>query len=226
MRGAMHALQAGAHFRQLPALWGRVHRCTVPLGGEVPDNGRRLHRGCGVHLDEGGCHGHGRRIRRGHLVEVWLGLRIGRLLVAGPLDLLPLHSHAELRTPAKEELMVVRACIRTLRESTEAVQVELPLEGRELGLSEVLGHDVLSEVLGLADQEGPAVRQPPDDVGVLAVQQLVQLFGERLRDAAGLLPHVRGRLRLVREVAVDVRHAPPPDGRRGGRPALLGRRGR
>ena len=57
--------------------------------------------------------------------------------MAGPLDLLPLHTHAEMRSAPKKEFMVVSSGIRTLRDATESVQIELTLKGSQLGLTKV-----------------------------------------------------------------------------------------
>jgi hypothetical protein len=56
-----------------------------------------------------------------------------------PLDFLPLHPQTKLWSPSQEELVVVRARVGPLRKSPKSIQVQLSLEGSQLGLSEVSG---------------------------------------------------------------------------------------
>ena len=51
-------------------------------------------------------------------------------------------------------------------ESDEAVQVELSLEGGQLGMLEVHGKYFRYELLGFVDEEGTAMRLPRNNVGV------------------------------------------------------------
>lgn len=124
-----------------------------------------------------------------------------------PLDLYPLHPHAQLRPAPQEELVVVRPRVGPARDPPKAVQVELPLEARELGLSEVIAHDVAGEFLGTADEEGPAVGQPGDDGGTsdgLDVEHGHELLGEGDGDAARFLADVLLGVGDGRVIVVDV----------------------
>jgi len=42
----------------------------------------------------------------------------------------------------------------------ESVEIQLPLERRELGLVEILGQDILDEFVSIIDDESLPVRQP------------------------------------------------------------------
>ena len=56
--------------------------------------------------------------------------------------------------------MVISPTVFTPCEAAEAIQVKLSLEGRELGLAEVLGHDNRDKLLGLVHEKGTPVRLP------------------------------------------------------------------
>ena len=130
----------------------------------------------------------------GHAVKVGLGVRIRRGPRPVALDLGPVDVLREERTAAEEQLVVVRAGIRTAGEALEAVKVELPLEAGELALVEVLGHDLVGELRGPVNEEGAAVRLPANDVGpslgLDARQHVVKADGEgRFYPPAGDVRH-------------------------------------
>ena len=72
-----------------------------------------------------------------HGIKIGFGLRIGWLFVPSPLDLLPLHAHAEVRSAPKKEFMVIGSGIRALCDATKAIQIELTLEGCQLCLTKI-----------------------------------------------------------------------------------------
>ena len=73
--------------------------------------------------------------------------------------------------------MVISPTVFTPCEAAEAIQVKLSLEGRELGLAEVLGHDNRDKLLGLVHEKGTPVRLPGNDtsqtVGFNSIQHFV-----------------------------------------------------
>mmetsp|Transcript_17584 Transcript_17584/g.38071 ORF Transcript_17584/g.38071 Transcript_17584/m.38071 type:complete len:229 (+) Transcript_17584:447-1133(+) len=82
------------------------------------------------------------------LVEIWFSLWVASGLVSGPLHPPPHHSASAQAHPSPQKgLVVVRSRVGTLsREPLEAIEVELPLERRELlHLGEIAGHDLGSE---------------------------------------------------------------------------------
>ena len=58
-------------------------------------------------------------------------MRVGRLLVTGPLDLLSIHAHAELRPSPKKKFMIVRSGIGPLRNTSKTIKIELALKRRQ-----------------------------------------------------------------------------------------------
>ena len=70
--------------------------------------------------------------------------------------------------------MVVSSTVRALGEALEAVEVELALEAGELGLLEVLGHDVIDKLLGLVHDKGTTVWLPGNDTGQTIRLNLVE----------------------------------------------------
>jgi hypothetical protein len=56
-----------------------------------------------------------------HDVKVGLGIGVGRLFVASPLDFLADHAHGESRTSSQKEFVVVGSCICPLGEAAKAV---------------------------------------------------------------------------------------------------------
>mmetsp|Transcript_8891 Transcript_8891/g.16413 ORF Transcript_8891/g.16413 Transcript_8891/m.16413 type:complete len:209 (-) Transcript_8891:504-1130(-) len=93
------------------------------------------------------------RAQRRHAVEVRLAVGTGRHPHSGALDSHPVDPVGEERLAPKEELVVVPAAVESGREAGEAVEIQLALEGRELRLLEVLGHDDLHELLRLVDDD-------------------------------------------------------------------------
>ena len=175
------------------------------LADEVADNDGRL----GGSGDRAG----GRIVEAGHGVEVWfgVGVRCGPGAVA--LDLGPLDVLGEEGTALEKELAVVRAGIRAAGDTLESVQIQLPLEAGELALIEVLGHDVVGELLRLVDEEGPSVGLPADDVGEAlrldAAEHVVQTDWEgRFDSASGDVRNDTGRIGGVIMVGVDDAAAP------------------
>jgi hypothetical protein len=57
--------------------------------------------------------------------------------VTGALDLLPYHALAEGGTPLEKERMIVGSAIGSLCDASKAVEIELPLKGREFSLAKV-----------------------------------------------------------------------------------------
>ena len=117
-----------------------------------------------------------------HGVEVGLVVGVARGLEPGALDPGPDDAPGKEGHAAEEVLVVVPARIAAAGETAEAVEVELTLEARQLGLVEVLGHDGIDELLGVVDGEGPSVGEPGDDVGQAVpldlIEEVVQLAGE------------------------------------------------
>ena len=75
--------------------------------------------------------------------------------------------------------MVVRPGLRPAADAGKAPPVQLAGEGGELGLLEVLAHELGGEAALLVDEKSSSVRQPPDDVVVaLVVEQLHEALGE------------------------------------------------
>ena len=60
-------------------------------------------------------------------------------------------------------LVIIRASIGPLSQPPEAVQIKLALKGGDLCLPKILMHYYFGKVLGLSNDESPAVRQPADD---------------------------------------------------------------
>ena len=77
-----------------------------------------------------------------HQIKVGFRLGVTWLLVTGSFDLLSGHALAKGRTSTKEHLVVVRSSIGAVRESSKAVEIELSLEARELGLFEMPVNDI------------------------------------------------------------------------------------
>ena len=77
--------------------------------------------------------------------------------------------------------MVIAASILPGSETTEAIQVELSLEARQLRLPKVFGHDCGDKLLGLVNDKAPSVRLPRDDV----IQPLLGHFGEHVVELVG-----------------------------------------
>ena len=106
------------------------------------------------------------------------------------LDLYPGHGIGQLRPSSEKVGVVISIAIGTLGYSLEAVQVELPLEGRILGLLKVLRHDQVDKVLLVVHDEATAVGLPRCDVlhpiCTVPLEHLVKLYGERLGDSVGL----------------------------------------
>jgi len=111
------------------------------------------------------------------------------------LDLLPHHPHTELRPAPQKQFVIIRTRISSLRNTSKAVQIQLPLEGGEFGLPKVFGHDLGRELFRFADDEGTAVGKPGDDDGGVGGgvgdgfggEHFVEFFREGFSDAAGFL---------------------------------------
>eukprot|EP00968_Pinguiococcus_pyrenoidosus_P023277 scaffold3685_cov242-Pinguiococcus_pyrenoidosus.AAC.12 len=89
-------------------------------------------------------------------------------------------------------------------EFAKAVEVELPLEAREVPVPEEVREDLVLEGLLVHDDKAAAVGRPPDGVAVRPAQDLVQLVREGLRRSAP--PRAWGRKiqDLLLELAGDV----------------------
>ena len=66
--------------------------------------------------------------------------------------------------------MVVGSHVLAPRDSLEAVQVQLPLEGLDPGVSEVPPKNLAGEPLVVEHLEGGSVADPPYDLGILMLQ--------------------------------------------------------
>jgi hypothetical protein len=124
----------------------------------------------------------------GHFVEIGLTLGAAGGLEASSLNLGADHLLAQVWLSAEEELVVVAAGIVTAGKTGESVEVELALERGQLGLTEVLGHDMVHELLWLVNNEAASVRLPGDNrgqtVGLDLIQHSVELQGEGNRDSS------------------------------------------
>ena len=77
-------------------------------------------------------------VQRVHQLSTYLCLRIRRLFVTGPLHLLSIHAHTKLRPTPQKKLVVVGSRIGSLGNAPKSIEIELTLERRQLGLSEIL----------------------------------------------------------------------------------------
>lgn len=69
----------------------------------------------------------------------------------------------------------------------------------------LLGHDVIGKLAGFADNKGPPVGKPADDIRVADhLQHLVKLFGKWLCHSPRFLARVVKVIRNLTKVAVDV----------------------
>mmetsp|Transcript_71795 Transcript_71795/g.191616 ORF Transcript_71795/g.191616 Transcript_71795/m.191616 type:complete len:249 (+) Transcript_71795:261-1007(+) len=80
-----------------------------------------------------------------------------------------------LLLPAHEELVLVLELGRFLRHLAEAVEVELPHEGREVAVLEVPWKHYLRESVGIVDNDGASLIAPPHQaVAGFVVQHLAE----------------------------------------------------
>ena len=56
--------------------------------------------------------------------------------------------------------MIVATTVVAFGETVESIQVELPLKACQLGLAKVVGHDVLSKILGFVNNEAASMVLP------------------------------------------------------------------
>ena len=98
-----------------------------------------------------------------------------------PLD--PFH---QMGIPSKEQLVIIRVGVGTLRDPLEAPPVHLPGKGRVLSLREVHPEDPLAELLLAQDLPRPAMRQPGYHVGeALVGEEPVEHGGKVVPPAGG-----------------------------------------
>mmetsp|Transcript_23151 Transcript_23151/g.55855 ORF Transcript_23151/g.55855 Transcript_23151/m.55855 type:complete len:296 (+) Transcript_23151:246-1133(+) len=143
------------------------------------------------------------------VVKVRLCPRIRHGTYPRALDLLPPHSHGEVATAGKKELVVVRARVQAPRDPFEAPEIQLASEGEELCLLEEPGQDLGCEDLGLLDDEGAAVGHPVDDGGeVSAVEDLHEFSRKGHQDSAPLSLRLNhGECHLARRFLAAAAHA-------------------
>ena len=109
-----------------------------------------------------------------HCVKVRLLLGTACCLKLSTLHLCSHHALAKKLFSAKEEFMIVSTRICTPRYAVESVKIELSLKASELTLAEVVGHDMLSELLGLVNHKAPTMRLPSNNVSQAISLHLVK----------------------------------------------------
>ena len=102
------------------------------------------------------------------------------------LDGRPDHATGRVAVASDEHGMEVRTLVAPGADESEAVYVQLALEGFELGLSEEVRHHPIDEAVDVLDAEGSSMRHPRDDglqlMVVTMLQHVVQLERERVCD--------------------------------------------
>ena len=78
--------------------------------------------------------------------------------------------------------MVVTSSVGSFRQTSEAIQIQLALEGSKFGLIEVDGHDAFHKHLWFVHHEAPAMGLPGDDVAETVSFNLVEQFVESDRE--------------------------------------------
>mmetsp|Transcript_22482 Transcript_22482/g.45063 ORF Transcript_22482/g.45063 Transcript_22482/m.45063 type:complete len:374 (-) Transcript_22482:628-1749(-) len=90
-------------------------------------------------------------------------VKIGIVAIQGPPvlspHLCPTHIGTEVWSASNKHSVVVSSAVGSSADSSEAVEVELPLEAGEFRLSEEPRHDLLAKSIGVVDSEGPPVRE-------------------------------------------------------------------
>ena len=103
-------------------------------------------------------------------------------------DLLAYHPSTQIAFASHKELVEVRSFVPAVAKAGESIEIELALEGCQLGLTKVLGHNVVDKLLGLVYDKASSVWLPRDDMLVAirreVVQELMQLNRERSRDTS------------------------------------------
>jgi hypothetical protein len=99
-----------------------------------------------------------------HGVEIWFLVRAASRLESCSLDLSPHHVLAKKRLASEEKLVIIPTSVGASSETVESIQVQLPLETCKFGLTEVIGHDVVCELLGHVDREASTMWLPRDNV--------------------------------------------------------------
>lgn len=94
-----------------------------------------------------------------HGPELRLLFRIGPCTNFSSLDLAALNAVSQKYPVVKKELMVVTASVFSTSQPLESVEIQLALEGGELGDLEVLGKHS-NEFLGLSENKTSPVRLP------------------------------------------------------------------
>ena len=95
-------------------------------------------------------------VDKGHGVKVRLRFGRRRLAGSGSLDLGALHLECEKVAATKKKLVVVSALVAALRDSTESIQVELPLKACKLGLAKATRQALFDKVIVLLYNKGTA----------------------------------------------------------------------
>ena len=94
-----------------------------------------------------------------HLPKVRFLLRVGASTDSSSLDLDSMNVVRQERPSFQEEFMVVSTAVTASCQPLEAIQIQLTLEGGNLGELEVVGEQ-LDEFLGLVDHNASSVRLP------------------------------------------------------------------
>ena len=116
------------------------------------------------------------------LQEHQLTPAVGASLVS--LDLVALHEGRETWLAAHEELVTVAAFVLPIRDSLKVVEIQLTLETAEVSHAKVLGHHLLSKLLGFVNVEGPSASDKGSDVRLIAVLEVDQHLVELAREGA------------------------------------------
>lgn len=98
-------------------------------------------------------------VDRGHLVEVWLSFWIW-LYLHVTLDSCTFDAFGQEFAASQEHWVIVSIAISAQNQTAEAVQIQLSLKTRHLGLIEVDWHDLGNKLLWFVNKETPPMGLP------------------------------------------------------------------
>jgi hypothetical protein len=97
----------------------------------------------------------------------------------------PLHLQTLIGKISVKIVMSIRSSIRTFGDATKAIQVELPLKGRQFGMTEISWQHRADKGIGISNHKGISLGQESNNTLIFLFEHFHKFSGEWIRVSSG-----------------------------------------